>query len=314
MKNLVTPSQSKPRRARVAPGIAILSMPWTLPWAMPRALPWVLASALIWMMGCTPPTQESAQRTAPATPTPTPEQKGSDEAMREPATPAMGAPEPEPVREAAPRPRPTSPQAPRQGRPLAAAPTAPAVPVAPAAPPAAAPAPPRTYTIAAGYSLGVWTSNEISTKTAKEGDRFETSLANAIVDDDWVIARKGARVEGVVVSVDPGGRVSGVASLAVKLTRLTLADGRTVPLSTSEFSRQAKSTKGKDAAKIGIGAGVGAAIGAIAGGKKGAAIGAGAGGAAGTGAVLATRGDAAVIAAESQITVRLLSGVTVSQK
>jgi hypothetical protein len=179
---------------------------------------------------------------------------------------------------------------------------------------ATAPAPPRSYTLAAGSSLSAWTSNEISTKTAQEGDRFEASLANAIVDEDWVIARKGARVDGVVVSVDPGGRVSGVASLTVKLTRLTLADGRTIALSTSEFTRQAKTTKGKDAAKIGIGAGVGAAIGAIAGGKKGAAIGAGAGGAAGTGAVLATRGDAAVIGAESQITVRLVSGVTITQK
>ncbi len=302
MKNRPTRSRLSEGGRRVLPAIAILT----------------LCLALSAMMGCTPPTRDAANAPPPATPTPEPERQETTEApSAEPARPTLGAPETEPAREVASRTRPASPRAPRGGRELAApsgAPATPATPATPAAPPAAAPAPPRTFALATGHSLSVWTSSEISTKTAQEGDRFEASLANAIVDEDWVIARKGARVDGVVVSVDPGGRVSGVASLAVKLTRLTLADGRTIALSTSEFTREAKTTKGKDAAKIGIGAGVGAAIGAIAGGKKGAAIGAGAGGAAGTGAVLATRGDAAVIAAESQITVRLLSGVTITQK
>jgi len=297
MKNRAITSGMTQGRGRVLPGIALLLM--------------TLSS----MMGCTPPTRDAADGTPPATPTPIPERPETSETPSgEPERAALGAPETEPAREATPRTRPASPRAPRGGRELAASPAAPTTSAPPATPVAAAPAPPRSYTLAAGSSLSAWTSNEISTKTAKEGDRFEASLANAIVDEDWVIARKGARVDGVVVSVDPGGRVSGVASLTVKLTRLTLADGRTIALSTSEFTRQAKTTKGKDAAKIGIGAGVGAAIGAIAGGKKGAAIGAGAGGAAGTGAVLATRGDAAVIGAESQITVRLVSGVTITQK
>ncbi len=85
-------------------------------------------------------------------------------------------------------------------------------------------------------------------------------------------------------------------------------------LSTSHFTRQAKSTKGKDAKKIGIGAGVGAAIGAIAGGGKGAAIGAGVGGGAGTGAVLATHGDPAVIGAESRLSFTLREPVTITEQ
>ena len=309
MKNRATTSGFQQKRRRELPRIAHLALLLTL------------SLTLSWMVGCTPPTRDAADGTPPATSTPVPARQETIEApSAEPARPTLGAPETEPAREVASRTRPASPRAPRGGRELSApsgAPAsqvAPATPATPAAPPAAAPAPPRTFALATGHSLSVWTSSEISTKTAQEGDRFEASLANAIVDEDWIIARKGARVDGVVVSVDPGGRVSGVASLTVKLTRLTLADGRTIALSTSEFTREAKTTKGKDAAKIGIGAGVGAAIGAIAGGKKGAAIGAGAGGAAGTGAVLATRGDAAVIGAESQITVRLLSGVTITQK
>jgi hypothetical protein len=268
-----------------------------------------IASLSLAWMACTPPTPP-ARETSEGTPPPAPSQ---ERPMSEEASPTPSAEtaerESSPTR--APRARVTSSGS------STGAPASSAMPASgPKSPPvtAVAPAAPRTFTLAAGHSLSAWTSTELSTKTAQEGDRFEASLANAIVDEDWVIARKGAAVEGVVVSTDPGGRVSGVASLAVKLTHLTLADGRRVALSTSNFTREAKTTKGKDAAKIGVGAGVGAAIGAIAGGKKGAAIGAGAGGAAGTGAVLATRGDAAVIAAESQITVRLLSEVTFSQK
>ena len=132
--------------------------------------------------------------------------------------------------------------------------------------------------------------------------------------DDWVIAKKGARVEGVIVDADPGGKVKDVATLTVSLDSLTLADGRTVRLSASHFQREAKSTKGKDAKKIGIGAGVGAAVGAIAGGGKGAAIGAGVGGAAGTGAVLATHGDPAVIGAESRLSFTLREPVTITEQ
>jgi hypothetical protein len=176
------------------------------------------------------------------------------------------------------------------------------------------PPPPRTYTMKAGTVISIFTASDISTKTARSGERFTASLGRAITDGDWVIARKGAPVEGVVVSSDPGGRVKGVASIAVRLESITLADGRRVDISTSSYTQQAKSSKKKDAAKIGIGAGIGAAIGAIAGGGKGAAIGAGVGGAGGTGMVLATRGDPAVIPSESQLTFRLTAPMSVTKR
>lgn len=176
------------------------------------------------------------------------------------------------------------------------------------------PPPPRTYTIPAGRQLSIFTTNTLSTKTSRAGDSFVGTLASAIVDNDWVIARKGATVEGVVTSSDPGGKVKGVASLTLVVKRLELADGRKVELSTSSFTRQAKTTKKKDAVKIGGGAAAGAVIGAIIGGKKGAAIGAGVGGGAGTGAVLATRGDPATIPGETQLTFRLRSPVTVTKR
>ncbi len=181
----------------------------------------------------------------------------------------------------------------------------------PAAPP---PPPARVFTLAAGTPISVWTSSTISTKTAKSGDSFTGTLGQAIVDGDWVVAKKGATVSGVVVDSDEGGRVKGVASLTLQVTRLTLADGRTVDLDTSKFTREAKTTKKKDAAKVGIGAGAGAVIGGIIGGKKGAAIGAGTGAGAGTGVVLATKGDPAVIASESQLTFRTTSPVKITKQ
>jgi hypothetical protein len=186
---------------------------------------------------------------------------------------------------------------------------------APAAPSAAPPpSPPRVFTIRPGATIAIYTAKELSTKTARDGDVFTASLANPIVDGDWVIAKRGALVQGVVVNSDPGGRVEGRASMTVKLRSLQLADGRTVDLSTSSYTKEAKSSKKKDAVKIGIGAGIGAAIGAIAGGGKGAAIGAGAGGGAGTGVVLATRGDPAVIPSESQLTFRLEAPINVTKR
>ncbi len=175
-------------------------------------------------------------------------------------------------------------------------------------------APPRTFTLAAGRRLSIWTASTLSTKTNQSGEAFRASLSQPIVDGDWVIAKKGAPVEGVIVKADPGGRVKGVASMTIRLKRLTLADGRTVELSTGAFTQRARTTKKKDAAKIGIGAGIGAVIGAIAGGGKGAAIGAGVGGGAGTGVVLATRGDPATIPSEARLNFRLTAPVKVTKQ
>ena len=108
----------------------------------------------------------------------------------------------------------------------AAAPVTAAAPAATATP--AAPAKPREVTLAAGTEIQVETMSALSTKTNKTGEQISATLLAPIVDGDWVIAAKGAPVAGVIAGADPGGRVKGVASMSIKLTRLTLADGRTV--------------------------------------------------------------------------------------
>jgi hypothetical protein len=179
--------------------------------------------------------------------------------------------------------------------------------------PAPAPAPPVTHTVAAGTPISVRTLEALSTKTAANGATFQATLDKGIEVDGYTVAPRGATVQGVVVSSDPGGKVKGVASITVALRRVVLANGSSLAISTGNHVTDAKSTKGKDAAKIGITSGIGAAIGAIAGGGKGAAIGAGAGAAGGTGLVLATKGAAAVIPSESLLTFKLAAPVSVTE-
>jgi hypothetical protein len=167
--------------------------------------------------------------------------------------------------------------------------------------------------LAEGTELSVIMLDSLSTKTNQTGNPFKATLAGPLQGGNWTAAHQNAPVEGIVVLSDSGGKVKGVASLEVTLKSLTLADGRQVPLSVNTLSFEARSTKKKDAAKVGIGAGVGAAIGAIAGGGKGAAIGAGIGGGAGTAAVLATKGDPAKIPAETKLNFKLTAPLTIQE-
>jgi hypothetical protein len=162
-----------------------------------------------------------------------------------------------------------------------------------------------------GTAIAVRTTTALTTKTAAAGQTFAATLDEPLVIDGKTIAPKGADAKGVIVESDPGGRVKGVASLAVRLTSLELGGGKEVDITTGVYAREAPTSKKSDAVKVGVASGVGAAIGAIAGGGKGAAIGAGAGAGAGTGVVLATRGKPAEIPAESRLKFTLKAPVTV---
>jgi len=177
---------------------------------------------------------------------------------------------------------------------------------------ATVPEPPKTYTVPVGTPISVRTITALSTKTAAGGTPFEATLHQPIVVDGYTVAPKGATVKGIVTQSDPGGKVKGVASLTVSLASIEAAGGQVVKVDTSNQTLLAEKSTKKDAIKVGVATGIGAAIGAIAGGGKGAAIGAGAGGAAGTGAVLMTRGNAAVLPSESLLTFKLQAPITVT--
>ena len=173
---------------------------------------------------------------------------------------------------------------------------------------------PQHVTIPAGTLVVIRTQNTLSTDRNLNGDTFAATLDQPLVVDGFVIAERGAEVEGHVVRSEKAGRVEGLSDLAVELVRLHTSDGQRLSIATEPHEVRGQRTRGSDAKKVGIGAGLGAVIGAIAGGGRGAAIGAGAGGAAGGGAVLATRGEPAVIPSESRLTFHLRTPVEVTER
>jgi hypothetical protein len=205
--------------------------------------------------------------------------------------------------------------------PASANPAPPASQPAPAAPaqtaqvePPPPPPKPASFALPVNMPISVRTTSTLSTKTNKTGEPFNGSLASPIVIHGVTIARTGAPVDGVIVDSDPGGRVKGRATLTVSVQRVRSVDGQEIALSTGSYQAEAKSTKKKDAAKVGIGAGLGALIGGIAGGGKGAGIGAAVGGGAGGGAVIATRGDPAVIPSETILSFRLAAPAGITER
>src|SRR6478752_5144812 len=160
-----------------------------------------------------------------------------------PVVPVAPAVQPEPVREApAPAPLPPARTEPEK--------------VTPAPPPPPPPEPPKV-TLNAGLLVPVRLVDGLSSERNMPGDTFTGTLDKELVVDGFVIAERGARVDGRVVSSDRGGKVKGTAALSVELTRLRTSDGQTVAIATDSFERQAENTHNTDAAKVGGAAAVG---------------------------------------------------------
>lgn len=193
----------------------------------------------------------------------------------------------------------------------------PAVPVENVSLPAPAPAParaPNTVTLSPGALVAVRIGETLSSAHNQPGDTFLATLTQPLVVDGWVIAERGARVEGRIVDAAQAGRVKGASRLGISIVRISLSDGQKIRVRTEPFVKDAASSTGTDAAKIGGGAALGAIIGAITGGGKGAAIGAGAGGAIGAGDVLLTRGKPAEIPVETRVSFKVQDPVTITER
>ena len=169
---------------------------------------------------------------------------------------------------------------------------------------------PAVITIPAGTRLRIAMIDGVSSAKSSPGDSFMASLVEPVVVDGRTVLDKGIRLRGRVVDANESGRVKGRASLNLVLTDI-VRNGKNMSIETRPFIAVAQSTKKRDAAVIGGGAGVGAAIGAIACGGKGAGVGALIGGGAGTGAVLATRGKELHYPPETRLSFTLSSPVQI---
>ena len=185
-------------------------------------------------------------------------------------------------------------------------PKPPAPATAPAAASAAAPAAPATappvtsvaerFVVPTGTVLVVRLAADVSSATAKVGDRFQRFLDLDLAADGRMVAPRGAKVYGVVAAVDDGNKMKGQPSLDVTLSDMQVGD-RVLSIKTQPVSAKGGTATGTR--KVVGGAALGATIGAIAGGGEGAAIGAAAGAGAGGVAAAASSTKAAVIAAQS---------------
>jgi hypothetical protein len=164
-------------------------------------------------------------------------------------------------------------------------------------------------------TLPVRLGESLSSEHNQAGDTFTGTLDAPLSAGGFVIAEKGARVEGRVVEAQKSGHAKGKATLALELTKLDTSDGQQVDIKTETLRKQGTTmATGDQVGVVAAAAGIGAIIGAIAGGGKGAAIGAGAGGAAGGGGVVATRDKAVSLPTESKITFRLSAPVTITER
>lgn len=195
----------------------------------------------------------------------------------------------------------------------AAQPAAPEPAVRKAVPPPPPP-PPNKVTVPAGTTLSVRLLDGLHSDRNHTGDSFRATLDQPLVVDDFVLAERGARVEGRVVSATESGRVKGLSDLVLELLSVTTSDGQRVAIQTATYEKHGEKTVKQDAEKVAIGAGVGAALGAIFGGGKGAAIGTAAGGGAGAGTVLMTKGKEVNLPPETRLTFQLKAPVTITER
>jgi len=156
-------------------------------------------------------------------------------------------------------------------------------------------------TVPAGTHITVRTDSQISSASAHVGQSFRANLTRDLVVNHKTIAKSGAPVKGKVTYVKSSGRLHAPGQVTIRLTSIQLANGKSLPVSTSGFHVKGKSHTKSNVTKIGGGAAAGALIGGLAGGGKGALIGTAVGAGAGTGVAAATGKEEAVIHAESAI-------------
>ncbi len=162
--------------------------------------------------------------------------------------------------------------------------------------PVVANVPRGNFVVPDGTQLVAVLNDNLSTKQARDGDRFSLTVQSPA-------QYEGASIEGHVVQVNRSGQVTGRAEMSFEFDRIRLRDGRTanfagiiesvrttsgetVRVDNEGRAQDDDSQTGRTVTRTGIGAAIGAVIGAIAGGGKGAAIGAAVGAGAGAGTVI----------------------------
>ncbi|HEY6187176.1 MAG TPA: hypothetical protein VIW80_05820 [Pyrinomonadaceae bacterium] len=174
--------------------------------------------------------------------------------------------------------------------------------------PAQQPTGPTYRTINSGYKIRVRMNEQLSSETARVGDRFTTTVVDPVYVGGVEVIPAGSNIGGRVTSVTRAQRKSKAGTLGVSFISLQLPTGltRAINGSLSDLSEETvsydnegqvtgRSSRNRNIVFIGGGAATGALIGAIAGGGKGAGIGLGVGAAAGIAGSYFSKGKEAVV-------------------
>jgi hypothetical protein len=187
--------------------------------------------------------------------------------------------------------------------------------------------PVRYYTVPADTVVRVRLDAELSSKTARTGDRFSATVTEPVYggESGVEVVPVGSKVWGRVTTVKRAGRRS-PGQITVSFNQLQLPNGTRSVVNGSLSSLQAddvnadnegtvagRGNRKRDAVFIGGGAATGALIGAIAGGGKGAAIGAILGGGLGTGARVYEREEDAEVKSGTEFGVILNRSVRLAE-
>lgn len=165
-----------------------------------------------------------------------------------------------------------------------------------------------TLTVSAGTTLVVRVASEISSGSAKAGDRFQGHLDQDLLVQGRLIAARGTRAWGRVAEAKSGTGMGGEPVLSLQLTDIDVG-GKVVALATDAQTYTAKGKK--PARKIVGGAALGAGIGAIVNDGEGAAWGAGIGAVAGTAAAAGSKGNQVAVGAGTALEFHLAQPLSV---
>ena len=168
---------------------------------------------------------------------------------------------------------------------------------------------PRYYTVYANQTIRVRMDQQISSETARIGDRFTTTVVDPVYSHNGVeVIPAGSKVIGRITNVRRAERPSKAGMIEVQFISVQLPNGRTYPINgsltdlsatnvnyDSEGQVTGRSSIKRNAVGIGGGAATGAVIGAASGGGKGAGIGAGIGAGLGVAGSLLSKGQEAVV-------------------
>ncbi len=171
---------------------------------------------------------------------------------------------------------------------------------------------PSQIVVPAGTWISIRVNQPLSSDQNLPGDSFTASLAQPVVADGFLIARRGQTVAGRVAEAMKAGRGKGTSRLAIELTELSLVSGQQMPVRSQLAEYTGGTSKRRDATAVATTTGAGAAIGAAAAGGVGAGAGAAAGAVASTIGVLLTRGRATVVYPEAVLTFRTLEPLTIN--